>query len=71
MLSRYASVDSTGEYKILSGNLRKVMYGFMLSARYILALECGKGLAKAVLIAWQYSNYRKQFGDPERPVINY
>ena len=51
ILSRYCGIDEKGEYFMNSGDLIKVMYGFMLYLRYNIALDTGIGLAKSVCIA--------------------
>ena len=71
LLNHYANVDEEGNYTVNSGDLVKVVYGGMLRMRYNIALNCGNILARTVMIAWRYSQIRRQFGDPERQVIDY
>ena len=48
MLSKYICLDEDLNYTVNSGDLLKVMYGFMLYLRYNIAIDTGIGLAKSV-----------------------
>ena len=72
MLSKYASVSKTGEFK-QKGN-PKIAYATMMKVRLFLVCYSSYGLGLAATIATRYSIVRKQFrgsDGKERPILDY
>ncbi|KAF9889040.1 hypothetical protein FE257_008017 [Aspergillus nanangensis] len=72
MLSRYASLDCDGTYH--SSQNKKHAYTSMVIIRGLMSQEIGVDVAKAIVIALNYTKFRRQFNvkdGQETAVINY
>lgn len=63
MLARNAQVLRDGSYRKPKND--KHSYGSMVTVRALMAEITGWDLVKAVVVAYHYTTYRKQFGKPE------